>query len=215
MKKLMISSIVLFTFCLSLKAQWNVYLFAGISPASYPENADLIVNRSVPLETFLFNMPHVETQYFGGLNFRHDINDYMFTSLGTTYTQRNFHYTLSYVTPRPTDTNESMAVTEHQISFAASIGARLRFIEIVSGLQANVVVARNCELTQIPGFEDHASNVEMGWHGACQVSFRRILAGVEYQADFSRLCSGMKVQGRSIELMQVSGQWIFKIQCPI
>lgn len=198
--------------CVSLIAQWNVYLTAGISPECHPKTANLIVNRSTPLEAFLFNMPQREHQYFAGVNFRHELNDHFFTTIGTTYTQRKFNYTMSYITPRASDTYQELKFAEHQISVPANIGARFNVIEITCGLKANMVVARTCELTNIPGFDDNKQFIQPGWQSGIQFHLGKVIAGVEYQADFARLCSGMCVNGKSIELMQVPGQVVLAAQ---
>ena len=212
MKKLIIISIAFFHSYFSLNAQWNIYLSAGISPESHPKTANLIVNRSTPLDVFLFNMPHRETQYFTGLNFRHELNDHFFTTIGTAYTQRKFQYTMSYITPRAEGTYQELMFAEHQINVPVNVGVRFEVIEITCGLKANMVVARTCELVNIPGFEDNEQFIQPGWQCGIQLHFGRVIAGVEYQSDFARLCSGMCVNGKSIELMQVPGQVVFAAQ---
>jgi len=212
MKKIILTSILLTSSCLFLQAQWSLYVLGGFSPAHHPNSADLIVNGHSPLETFLFNMPSSKAQYFAGFILRRGLRGDFFTTLGIAYTHRQDLYKMSYIVPRSIGTTQELSVTEHRIGFPVGIGVNLHPVEVVCGIQGTWVIARSCELSKIEGFEDHHPFFQMGWHSALQVNMDRIIAGIEYQADLSRLCTGMCVKGESIELRQVPGKIVLKIQ---
>lgn len=211
MKKLVLLALVMSVSLLSAQNPWGVYVSAGISPESHPVNADLIVNRHIPQEEFLFNMEHVKTQYFGGIQVRRDLGTNFFIGAGATYTQRKTIYSMEYTMPRD-DTYMEMEEIENQLLLPVSIGVKLSIFEITSGLSGIASLSKQSELTNIPGFVDHSPTFQMGWHAGIGINLNKVLLGVGFQSALNRVCMGKTVNSQSLELRNVPGQCQLKIQ---
>jgi len=212
MKKLILLAVVLCASFMSLEAQWSGFMTAGISPKSNPVNAPLIVNRNNPSEEFLFNMVHVKTQYFAGIEVRYDLGSNFFVGTGATYTQRKSIYSMQYIQRREKGTYQELQEIEDQLILPLSIGVKLNSFEFTSGLLGFVSLAKQSELNHINGFSDQSDKVQMGWHAGAGINLNKVFFGIEYQSGLNRTGMGMSVHQKSLELMNVPGQCVFNIR---
>jgi hypothetical protein len=212
MKKLILLALVYGTTLLSLRAQFSVSVMTGISPESHPANAYLIVNRLTPPEEFLFNVLKVNTQYFGGIKARQDLGVNFFIETGALYTQRKTVYSMKYTMKREVGTFQELEETEDQLIIPLSVGAKWKVLEFSSGLSGIASLAKKSELNQIDGFYDQSSSLKMGWHAGIGINLNKVLVGVEYQSAMNRMGVGTKVHEQPLELMNVPGQCVFKLQ---
>ena len=215
MKKSILISLLLTHFCFLASAQWNIYLQGGFSPAIHPGNADLMVNREDPMETFLFNVSVSRSEYFVGLNARRPLNNQFFTEIGAVYTKGVNQYKLSYLLPKGADSYQERTECDHQILFPFGIGAKIDALEFTGGFQVAWTVSHQCGLQAIEGYDEQTNPLQFGWHSGVQFNFDKMIAGIEYRAQFKRMCSGMYVNGQSLELMNMSGRFSFKVQFPL
>lgn len=212
MKKLVLLALVLCTSLLSLKAQWGANVMAGISPERHPVCAPLIVNRHLPQEEFLFNVDYIKTQYFGGLQLRRDLGTNFFFETGAIYTQRKTVYSMKYTMRREVGTYQELEEIENQLLLPVSIGVKLKAFEINSGLLGMVSLSKQSELTHIDGFVDHSNTIQMGWHAGIGININKVLLGIDFQSAMNRMGVGTSVNGQPLELRNVPGQCVFKIQ---
>jgi hypothetical protein len=190
----------------------SVYVMAGISPESHPSNADLIVNRHIPQEEFLFNVNSVKTQYYGGIKARHDLGADFFMETGALYTQRKTTYSMKYTMKREVGTYQELEETEDQLIIPLSIGAKWKAVEFSSGLSGFVSLSKQSDLNHIQGFSDNSSSVQLGWHAGIGINLHKVVFGVEYQSALNRMGTGTKVYEQPLELMNVPGQCVARIQ---
>ena len=212
MKKLILLALLYCTSLLSLQAQLSVYVMAGISPESHPENAPLIVNRLFPQEEFLFNVIKVKSQYYGGIKARQDLGSNFFVETGALYTQSKTTYSMQYTMRREVGNYQELEETEDQLIIPVSIGAKWKVLEFSSGLSGFVSLSKQSDLTHINGFSDHSSSVQMGWHAGIGINLQKVVFGVEYQSALNRMGVGTKVHEQPLELMNVPGKCVAKIQ---
>ena len=212
MKKLILLALVYGTSILTMQAQLSVYIMAGISPESHPSNADLIVNRATPQEEFLFNVSNVKTQYYGGLKVRHDLGANFFIESGALYTQRKTTYSMKYTMKREVGTYQELEETEDQLIIPLSVGVKIKAVEFSSGLSSFVSLSKQSDLNHIHGFTDQSSSIQLGWHAGIGINLHKVVFGVEYQSALNRMGMGMKVHEQPLELMNVPGQCVAKIQ---
>ena len=64
MKKQILIIAIMFSFTLPMISQLNFDLKVGITPASTPTSAGIIVNRHNPMKEFGFNMVHSKPQIY-------------------------------------------------------------------------------------------------------------------------------------------------------
>jgi hypothetical protein len=185
---------------------------AGVSPASNPDNANLIVNRQTPQEEFLFNMISIERQYYGGIKLRQDLGVNFFIETGALYTQRHYVYSMKYTIQREKGTYQELEETADQLIIPVSVGVRLKAFEVTSGLTAFTTLSTKSELNHINGFSDHTHPLQIGWHAGVGLNINKVLLGIEYQAALNRIGDGMQVHEQSLGLMHVPGQCVFSIQ---
>ena len=212
MKKLVLLALVYGTSVLSLRAQLSVYVMAGISPESHPTNAYLIVNRLTPQEEFLFNVINTKTQYYGGIKARQDLGANFFMETGALYTQRKTTYSMNYTMKREVGAYQELEETEDQLIIPLGVGAKWKAVEFSSGLSGFVSLSKQSDLNHINGFSDQSSTVQLGWHAGIGINLHKVVFGIEYQSALNRMGVGMKIYKQSLELMNVPGQCVAKIQ---
>ena len=200
--------------------QFRPGLILGVSPGYSPNTAGLIMCRKTPSEEFTFNMYQVKPQIFGGLKTNMQLSYPFFAEAGIMYTQRTSEYYLDYTySLEKRASTVKMSETEHQLLMPVSIGVTMGSIDVTSGFRAIGTVASKSDLTQIKGYESNDDFLDWGWQVGVRYTLKRStvgldrsMIGIEYQGSFSRVGHGMSVDGQSLELMNVPGQFAITLQ---
>ena len=205
---------ILLTACTSAWSQFRFDIIAGISPGSNPTTAGLIVNRQIPIEEFTLNMYKVRPQFFGGLKAHLNLSTPFFTEVGVMYTQKTSMYYMEYTVDFESgrDPYASMSETEHLILLPVSIGVSLGSFDITSGFTAIGTLSKKTELSHLAGFESNSPSIRLGWHTGVRHTIKRSMVGIEYQGSFSRVGEGSTVNGQSLELNNIPGQFVLTYQ---
>ncbi|MEO5907417.1 MAG: outer membrane beta-barrel protein [Saprospiraceae bacterium] len=215
MKKLIISSVLL---CASYSAMWSqmrVDIKLGISPASSPVNAGVLINRDNPRSEFMLNMVHVKPQFSAGINLHQRLNESFFVEGGFAYTKKTSQFRVNYTLPQSEPLSSEMFMNESEdiIQLPVNIGVGLGKIDVTSGLTALKTISSKNELAHIEGFSAEDNSLRYGWQMGVRYAFmHRASAGVEYQSTMTRVCQGMKVNGHALDLMNVPGRIVFNLQ---
>ena len=198
----------------SVWSQIRLDLMAGISPGSNPRTTGIIVNRHNPSEEFVLNMYKVKPQFYGGIKAHVDLASSFFTEAGIVYTQKTSRYAMRYTQASEENrlTSVAMNETEHLILLPVSIGVRLGSMEVLNGFTATGSIAKNTELSHVNGFESEGSGIQWGWHTGIRHTMGISKIGIEYQGSFSRVGTGASVNGQSLQLMNVPGQFLMTYQ---
>jgi hypothetical protein len=213
MKNLLIIAAIILGTLTNATSQVSFNLKLGISPASSPLNAGIIVNRENPIEEFEFNMVHTNPQYFAGAGIHLSLSTPFFLEAGLTYTQKKSFYQVDYSLKSEFNPGDALlSETEKIILLPVNLGVSIGVVSVTSGLTAMKTVAGSNELTGLKGFHSEQSNVRLGWQMGARYELQRIAAGVEYQSCMNRVCEGMYVDRQSLEVMNVPGNWVFSLQ---
>ena len=195
-------------------AQLRLDIIGGISPRTTPQNAGLIVNRHLPSEEFVFNMIEVEPQLFGGIKGLLPLGAPFFTDAALMYTKSTSTYHALYTIidaehPQP---DYFMNESKHLLLVPINIGVNIGGFDITSGFRVMKTISEKSELSDMNGFSIDGASTQFGWQGSVGFSFMRTRVGIEYQGSFSRVGSGMEMNGQSLELMNVPGQLLLTVQ---
>ena len=195
-------------------SQIRLDLVAGVSPGSNPATAGIIINRQNPYEEFVLNMNKVRPQFFGGIKAHLDLAAPFFTEAGLLYTQKTSEYYMDYtLDPEASHTSSvRMNEKEHQVLLPVSIGVSVGSVDVISGFTATGTIAKKTELSHLNGFRSDSNPVQWGWHTGIRHTMGASKIGIEYQGSFSRVGRGAFVNGQSLELMNVPGQFIMTYQ---
>ncbi len=205
---------ILLTACTSAWSQFRLDIIAGISPGSNPTTAGIFVNRQSPAEEFTLNMYKVKPQFYGGLITHLDLSTPFFTEVGAIYTRKSSMYFMEYTLDLESGRvpSASMSETEHLILIPASIGVSLGSFDVTSGFTAIGTLSKETELSHLKGFQSDSPFIQWGWHTGVRHTIRRSMIGIEYQGSFNRVGQGAFVNGQSLELMNVPGQFVMTFQ---
>lgn len=186
----------------------------GVSPQSSRVSTDLIINRQIPHDEFLFNLNEVGLQYFGGLKSRLDLESSFFLDFGLTYTKSKSTYQVLYtlIDAEHPVSNHIMTESEHLILLPVNLGVKMGDFELTSGLRAIHSIDSRSDLHQLNGFENEENFISLGWQAGVGYNLFGSRIGVDFSSQFSRVGQGMSVNGQSLELMNVPGQFILTIQ---
>lgn len=197
------------------KAQIRIDLMVGMSTKSTPQTPGTIVNRHLPHEEFVFNMIKVDPGFQAGVRGHVDLSTPFFAEAGITYSRLTSTYHVEYTiidTEHPVP-EHLMKETEHLISVPVNIGVNIGLVDFTSGFRLTKGLGRNSELdNSLSGFDFSGNGLRTGWQASVGVNFYRTRLGMEYQGNFSRIGNGMTVNGQSLELIHVPGQWVFTIR---
>lgn len=213
MKNIISTTIIILSAFVSVNAQWRFDIVGGVSPASSPSSAGLIVNRHAPHEEFVFNVAKVEPQLFAGFKSQLQLSSPFFVEAGLMYSRKESTYDVTYTiidTEHPVP-NHLMNEIDHQIMLPVNIGVNLRSFDVMSGLRLTQSITKKSELNQLSGFAMQSNRPQLGWQGGIGYSFLRNRIGIEYQGSFTRVGSGMTVNNQSLELNNVPGQFSLMI----
>ena len=186
----------------------------GVSPKSNPVSAGVFINRHLPHEEFVFNMHEVKPQVYAGMKARVELEGPFFMDVGLKYTKRTSTYHLEYTMidfEHPVS-DYFMTESDHVLLLPVNIGVSLGALNVTSGLRGMRSIFRNNDLNQLTGFSGSSYPIYFGFQGGITYQIGRSGVGVEYYGNFSRVGSGMSVNGQSLELMNVPGQFLLTIQ---
>jgi len=214
MRTIIITIAMIIASASSVFSQIRFDVIAGISPGSAPASAGLIVNRHLPHEEFVFNMNKVDPQFYAGVKGYVELAAPFYMEAGLTYTKRKSTYDIVYtiVDREHPVSNHLMSETEHMIMLPVNIGVNLGAFDVTSGLRLIQSIKSDTDLDQLTGFSAESKPIRIGWQASAGFSFLRERIGLEYQGNFSRVGSGMYVNGQSMELMNVPGQLVLTLQ---
>jgi len=214
MKNIFITILVVASTLSSLFSQIRLDIVAGISPGTTPDNAGVIINRFQPHEEFLFNMIKTDPQFHAGVKGQLELNAPFFVEAGLFYTQSKFIYDVMYTIidaehPVP---YHLMTETEHLVMLPANVGVNIGAFDITSGMRLIQSVGKKTGLKHLSGYNEEGNKMKIGWQASMGFSFLRERIGLEYQGNFSRVGNGKFVNGQSLELMNVPGQFVLLLQ---
>ncbi|MEO6132636.1 MAG: hypothetical protein ABIQ02_12370 [Saprospiraceae bacterium] len=213
MKKLLIIICTTLGTFFTAHSQFSINFIAGVSPGANPKTNGIIVNRQNPHEEFQFNMIHVNPQFSGGLVAHLQMRESFFLESGMTYSQKTSSYKMDYRMPREEGTTEqTMKESEHLLLLPFNIGVSLGSFDVTSGLTVRKSFSKTNELTQLKGFSQEKNSIKLGWQAGIRYAFHRVLLGVEYQANLNPICQDRYVNGQSLQLMNVPGNFVFSVQ---
>lgn len=214
MKKLLLSAIISFATSSIMLSQIHFDVKLGISPGSNANGNAILVNRENPFSEFQFNVIHTDPQFYGGIRTHINLKEPFFLESGLSYTKRTSVYSLNFTLPQrePMTKMMQMNVKEDIILLPVDIGVAIGNFEVTSGLRLNRIMNSTNELSHLAGFSHDKNSMQMGWQMGVRYGFANVLAGVEYIGTLNRLCQGMFVNGKSMELMNVPGRLALTLQ---
>ena len=197
-----------------LQAQWRFDVTAGVSPSGKPNHTGVIINRENPAEEFIFNVEKTDPQFFVGAKAHLEMQAPFFVEGGLQYSQRKSTYAVTYTIidaehPIP---NHSLNHTEHLIMMPVNIGVNMGQFDVTSGIRAYHTFGAKTELDQLTGYATDSPIAKFGWQAGAGWYIGRSRLGVEYQSDFTRVGTGMSVNGHSLELNNIPGQFMLTLQ---
>jgi len=215
MKNLVASLILGITLFQSIYAQNRFYdftLLLGMSPRQVPVQAGLIVNREDPMNEFVFNLAEVEKSYLLGFKTNFRFSKPFFGTLGLEYSLQKESYSLAYTYREMPNGNEtSLKTSSHRLTLPAGVGVKLNHFDVTSGLQARYDFKSEMK-EEIPlAIDMKKPGLEMGWYTGIGYSFDRTRIGVQYQSTFQRAGHNLIHNQKSMELMNVPGNFNFSI----
>lgn len=213
MKKLILITSIL---CVTFLPAWSQIRFdvkVGMCLASKPSTPHIILNRSNPHDELLMNMISVKPQFFGGVALNVVMSSPFFLEGGISYTKRTSTFMVKYrMQPENGSATQYMNETENIILLPVNVGVSYGALDITSGLTASRSFSNVNELQQLKGFSHDGNKIKIGWQMGARLAVNRVLVGVEYQASLTRVGTGMYVNGQSLEMMNIPGQFVFGIQ---
>ena len=215
MKKVLLTSIILFAASSIIWSQkFGFDIRIGMSPAAHPVTADLIVGRENPHNEFLFNLVRVEPQFYGGLRVHKQLKAPFFLEGGLTYTRRTSQYQVNYRMPQTEPGSQHLIMKESEdiLQLPLEIGVSLGRIDVTSGLTIMKTLSSQNELTHLNGFSAENNTLKWGWQMGVRYGIKRVMAGIEYQGSMQRVCQGMYVNEKPLEIMNVPGRFVFSLQ---
>ena len=203
-----------------LSQQFRPGLILGVSPGSSPNTAGIILNRQTPTEEITFNMYKVKPQIFGGLKMNMQLSYPFFAEVGIMYTQRSSEFFTGYTYKiEGRAASVTLSKTEHMLLMPVNIGVTLGSFDVTTGFRAIGTVASKSDLSQIKGYQSNGDFLDWGWQAGLRytikrstVGLERSMIGIEYQGSFSRVGHGATVNGKSLELMNIPGQFAITLQ---
>ncbi len=213
MKKFFIINCLFLGLASTATSQIHLDVKVGMSPASNPVTSPILVNRDKPKEEFQMSMNHVKPQFYGGLALNVQLANAFFLEGGISYTKRSSDYLIRHTYGRDGKPElESMHESEDMILLPLNIGVSLGSFDITSGLKVMKTISKTTELSHIKGFNTNDSSLKMGWQMGIRYGIHRTMVGIEYQGSLTRVGQGMSVNGHSLEVMNVPGNFAFTIQ---
>lgn len=214
MKNILITFIFIMTFTPFISSQIRFDIVGGVSPSATHTSEGLIVNRHLPHEEFVFNLGHVDPQFFAGVKGQIELATPFFVEAGLMYTRKKSTYDITYTmidAEHPVQ-DHIMAETDHIVILPVNIGVNLGLLDVTSGLRVMKSLSRKSDFNNLSGFNTDGTLPEMGWQTGIGFSIARSRIGVEYQGNFSRVGRGMFVNGQSLEIRNVPGQVVLLLQ---
>lgn len=213
MKKLLILSVIIYAALSDLNAQFQFVFRIGMSPATNPRTAPLLVGRQNPIEEFQFNMIHTKPQFYAGIGAHLPLAAPFFLEGGFSFTRRTSVYQMNYTIVTESNPAEKlMTESESLVLLPVNIGFSVGKFDFTSGLTAIKNISSSKEMMAIKGFHKDENSFRLGWQMGARYAIRRVLAGVEYQGTLNRVGEGMYVNGQSLEVMNIPGNFVFSIQ---
>jgi hypothetical protein len=214
MKQLIITFIIIVAISVQGFGQLRWDIFGGASLPSSPHSAGVLVNRQSPAEEFMFNINKLDPQYFIGSKLHMELGEPFFTELGLTYTKKSSTYHVEYSiidTEHPVK-DHFLKESDHLIMMPVNIGVNMGAVDFTSGFRIMTLIDKSTELDRLSGFTTESNAIQLGWQAGAGFYLGRTRLGAEYQSNFSRVGRGMFVNGQSLEIMNVPGQFVFTLQ---
>jgi hypothetical protein len=215
MKKLLFTSVIFILAATSTWSQVQYEFVAGYSPAYSPKSSPTFVNRGVPRDEFRFNVIHFDHQLFAGMRIRLAMSEPFFLEGGVSYTRRSSSFLVNYTIDSEIRVDQVMTTSENIILLPVNVGLRLGPVEITSGLSLHKRFGKdagNGNLNQLDGFNCTGNAFSFGYQAAVRYPFHRMTVGIEYQGLIQRICQGMAVGNKSLEVLSVPGLPVFTVQ---
>lgn len=214
MKNFLITLILVVSSTTIALSQFTFDILVGVSPESNPVTADLFVNSKTPMQEFRFNMMQSDAQVFAGVKGNIKLKGSFFVDLGLLYGKQKSTYQALF-TMEDEDLVSSIhlyKVADHLLLLPVNIGVNLGIVDVTSGFRVIQSIATKTTLHQLKGFSSDEHSTQLGWQTGAGISILKFHLGVEYQGNFSRVGKGMFVNGESLELKNMRGQFLFTIQ---
>ena len=182
---------------------------AGVSPGVNSNSPEKLINRKFVSDEFRLSLNRIEKQFFLGLNANLSMRAPFFAEAGITFSQRKSEYLMAYTYPNEVDPPQVLVPeTENLLILPLSIGVSIGKVDIISGLNLTGVISKKTEMSHVNGYTTEESFLRTGWHTGVRHTFGRSMIGIQYQSSFNRLGAGTAVNGESLELNHVPGQFV-------
>ena len=190
-------------------SQFRFDIVAGVSPGVNPNTPEKLINRKFVSDEFRLSINRIEKQFFLGLNANFSLRAPFFAETGITYTQRKSEFAVAYTYPNEEKPEfVSMPETERMLILPLSIGVSIGKVDITSGLTLTGVISKKTSMTHVTGYAADEPFLRTGWQAGVRRTFGRSMLGIQYQSSFNRLGAGTTVNGESLELNHVPGQFV-------
>ena len=97
--------------------------------------------------------------------------------------------------------------THHSLVIPLSVGVKLGKVRILSGVDANAILARTQGLDQFESFQDNSSTLFMSWHAGLGLDLNRVGFEVRYTQDFQNYGQGYTVGEKDLDFYGNRNRW--------
>lgn len=187
-------------------------IVAGVSPGVNPKTPEKLINRQLVSDEFRLSVNRIEKQFFLGVNANLSLRAPFFAETGIHFTQRKSEYAMVYTYPNEENPPlQYMPETENLLILPLSIGVSIGKVDITSGLTLTGVISKKTSMTHVKGYAADESFLRTGWQAGVRHTFGRSMLGIQYQSSFNRLGTGTQVNGESLELNHIPGQFVMTV----
>jgi hypothetical protein len=196
---------------LHMSGQTSLGLRLGFPMNHPPARSPILVLPHDLSQEFLFNVSEDRADQYAGLILRHDIDRFWFAAEGR-YGKQKTKYELRY-TYRANQENQTEAYDlEHSIiQFQGSIGAKLDFLEIFSGMGMGFLFNSKNEFDRIMLFRAELPKTSFSWHTGVGVQIGHVVLDICYQQTRQNYGTGIFFGEKELRLKNLPGGFIVSV----
>jgi hypothetical protein len=201
MKKFVVlTTLLLFAFVVSMHSQVSMIVTAGISPQQTPPSHYIFVNRSTPDE-FTFDLRTVKASVFIGAGARYDIKPFFFQAEAQ-YNKREYVYDVAYTYTGRGRTDEVNEYKEQMevINLPVSMGVDLGILDVTSGFLPQIILSQQSDLSELEGYHQDLKTMRFGWQTGIAANLHQLRIGLNWQSDFNNYADHAYIGNQSLEL---------------
>lgn len=198
---------LLLALTLPAEAQNSFGIRLGYSPASTLHNNHVIINGGNT--DLIFNTQKANNSIYTGAYLRRDLDYGFFLQGEALYAYQSNDYLISYL-DNDAQANEIHEVS-HRLALPASVGIQLGSVEILSGLNANILLARKTDLSEFAAFSEDIPAVTFGWHSGIGMSVQQLKFELRYHMDFSNYGADMYLYDQHLRLSNAGNRLVFGV----